>query len=385
MKIGVLTFCSTEDNYGQVLQCYALQFYLNSMGHETYLIKYDASRNGKDLLWLLSLPHKILRKVLSIVLNKKDDKIWQEFKEFEKLASEENRKHPRCFSKFKEQYIKALPLIYNKKELYHTPPAFDIYIVGSDQVWGGIDPVYFLDWVSKGKKCIAYAPSFGGFQLSKTSKVQDAINLLKSLKCSLLYIGTISQWFDFKLICEALDKKEDVQLVLDPTFLLSKDDYRLLYKSTQTKPVNDYIFLYLLGNKIDFDVKDVFEWAARYNLEVKYVSSQGRVDSFKKEYPTIEDWIQLIENAKYVITNSFHGMAFSIIMNAPFIVIPLAGSFVRMNGRIYDILSMLKLKSRIYKDNLDILLSEIDFSPVNALLSDKREEIALNFKDWLKN
>lgn len=114
MKIGVLTFCSTEDNYGQVLQCYALQFYLNSMGHETYLIKYDASRNGKDLLWLLSLPHKILRKVLSIVLNKKDDKIWQEFKEFEKLASEENRKHPRCFSKFKEQYIKALPLIYNK-------------------------------------------------------------------------------------------------------------------------------------------------------------------------------------------------------------------------------------------------------------------------------
>ena len=97
-------------------------------------------------------------------------------------------------------------------------------------------------------------------------------------------------------------------------------------------------------------------------MEVKYVSSQGRVDSFKKEYPTIEDWIQLIENAKYVITNSFHGMAFSIIMNAPFIVIPLAGSFVRMNGRIYDILSMLKLKSRIYKDNLDILLSEIDFS-----------------------
>ena len=69
-------------------------------------------------------------------------------------------------------------------------------------------------------------------------------------------------------------------------------------------------------------------------MEVKYVSSQGRVDSFKKEYPTIEDWIQLIENAKYVITNSFHGMAFSIIMNAPFIVIPLAGSFVRMNGRI---------------------------------------------------
>lgn len=185
-------------------------------------------------------------------------------------------------------------------------------------------------------------------------------------------------------ICKLLGRG-DVQLVLDPTFLLSKDDYRLLYKSTRTKPVNDYIFLYLLGNKIDFDVKDVFEWAARYNLEVKYVSSQGRVDSFKKEYPTIEDWIQLIENAKYVITNSFHGMVFSIIMNTPFIVVPLAGSFVRMNERIYDILSLLKLKSRIYKDNLDILLSEIDFSSVNTLLNDKREEIALNFKDWFKN
>lgn len=78
-------------------------------------------------------------------------------------------------------------------------------------------------------------------------------------------------------------------------------------------------------------------------------------------------------------------MVFSIIMNTPFIVVPLAGSFVRMNERIYDILSLLKLKSRIYKDNLDILLSEIDFSSVNTLLNDKREEIALNFKDWFKN
>lgn len=85
MKIGVLTFCSTEDNYGQVLQCYALQFYLNSMGHETYLIKYDASRNGKDLLWLLSLPHKILRKVLSIVLNKKDDKFGKNLRNLKNL------------------------------------------------------------------------------------------------------------------------------------------------------------------------------------------------------------------------------------------------------------------------------------------------------------
>lgn len=377
MKIGVLTFCSTEDNYGQVLQCYALQSYLNSMGHETYLIKYDASRNGKDLLWFLSLPNKILRRALSIVLNKKNYKIWQEFKEFEKLASEENRKHPRCFSKFKGQYIKSLPLTYNKKELYHTPPDFDIYIVGSDQVWGGTDPVYFLHWVSKGKKCIAYAPSFGGFQLSKTNS-----KILK-FYLSKFDIVTVREKSGVD-ICKLLGR-EDVQLVLDPTFLLSKDDYRLLYKSTQTKPVNDYIFLYLLGNKIDFDIKDVFEWAAKYNLEVKYVSSQGRVDSFKKEYPTIEDWIQLIENAKYVITNSFHGMAFSIIMNTPFIVIPLAGSFVRMNGRIYDILSMLKLKSRVYKDNLDILLSEIDFSSVNTLLSDKREEIALSFKDWFGN
>lgn len=55
MKIGVLTFCSTEDNYGQVLQCYALQFYLNSMGHETYLIKYDASVPDNGIFAFINL------------------------------------------------------------------------------------------------------------------------------------------------------------------------------------------------------------------------------------------------------------------------------------------------------------------------------------------
>lgn len=125
--------------------------------------------------------------------------------------------------------------------------------------------------------------------------------------------------------------RSDASLVPDPTLLLSVHDYSSI--AAPCLYSQDYLLLYLLGNEIDFDVAEVYAWARSRHIEVKYVASQGRQDAYDKIYPNVDEWLSLIRNARYVVTNSFHGMVFSIIFNKPFVVIPLAGSFTRMNDR----------------------------------------------------
>ncbi|MDO5385375.1 MAG: polysaccharide pyruvyl transferase family protein, partial [Rikenellaceae bacterium] len=102
-----------------------------------------------------------------------------------------------------------------------------------------------------------------------------------------------------------------------------------------------------------------------------------------KIYPNVDEWLSLIRNARYVVTNSFHGMVFSIIFNKPFVVIPLAGSFTRMNDRIFDTLSAVHLTERIYKNSLDILLDPLDIRAINDYLKQTGNDISLKFDYWL--
>ena len=84
------------------------------------------------------------------------------------------------------------------------------------------------------------------------------------------------------------------------------------------------------------------------------MASQGRLDSYEKIYPNVDEWLGLIQGAKYVVTNSFHGTVFSVIMNRKFLTILLCGAFTRMNGRFIDLLSRLGLENRIYSRNMDV-------------------------------
>ena len=128
---------------------------------------------------------------------------------------------------------------------------------------------------------------------------------------------------------------------------------------------------------------EVYAWARSRHIEVKYVASQGRQDAYDKIYPNVDEWLSLIRNARYVVTNSFHGMVFSIIFNKPFVVIPLARSFTRMNDRIFDTLSAVHLTERIYKNSLDILLDPLDIRAINDYLKQTGNDISLKFDYWL--
>ena len=171
MKIGIVTFWNSEDNYGQILQCYALQRFLRDKGHDAFLIRYAPGRKI-NLKWVLSLPCRIVRKISLRLFRRKEFRFSQRFKEMNRIVRQENAAHPRHFSTFKERFIAVTSRVYDQYDIFTDPPGADAYIAGSDQVWGSVDPVYYLMFVPEGCKKIAYAPSFGGMKLAGSLRVR---------------------------------------------------------------------------------------------------------------------------------------------------------------------------------------------------------------------
>jgi hypothetical protein len=124
----------------------------------------------------------------------------------------------------------------------------------------------------------------------------------------------------------------------------------------------------MLGHKIDFSIESVYNWAEMKQLEVVYVTGNSRHDKYKKFYATIEEWLYLIDNAEYVITNSFHGCLFSVLFHKPFFSVLLTGKhLVEMNTCIkslYELFNgLLKLNS-----NFDSLDDKIDWERIDEKL-----------------
>ena len=360
--IGVVTFWTSKDNYGQVLQCFALTIFLTKLGYSPKLIKCDLSEKTnllhkiKTFLLLCMSPFKMYE----VILNKK----------LRKKTTLTNASHPRKFDEFRSRYIPSTDIIH-VRDISHKLPFFDAFVTGSDQVWGSLRPHYFLDFVPKGCKKIAYAVSMGGYKpLGK-----DLLDL-KDLTSSFDYVSLREKqacdFFEHNKICKA-------ECVPDPTFLLTRDDYKELYNGK--KNGKGYIFLYLLGNKSQFDLNQVYQYAKKNKLEVVYVASQGREDHYAKEYSTIEEWLALIENAEMVLTNSFHGTAFSIIYRKKFATMLLTGPFAKMNDRIVDMLKKYGLENRIFVGPIEEYEENVDYSLFEKI---QKEEI-IRVKDMFLN
>ena len=132
-------------------------------------------------------------------------------------------------------------------------------------------------------------------------------------------------------------------------------------------------------NNIDFNIEEVYTFAKENSLKVVYVASQGRSDNYLKEYPTVERWLSLMNGAKYVITNSFHGTVFSILFKRNFMVIPLSGKDSRMNTRIENLLSNYDLMDRIYKGDLNEMFHPVSFLKYESKIINERENVVLSF------
>ena len=174
-KIGIVTFWDSQDNYGQLLQCFASIQFLKSLGYDSKLLKVVTHINTSlfhkliTLLFLLLSPKKLHEVILNKKLGKKS-----------KVA---NTSFPRNFDNFRNKYIPSTDVIHIS-EISKKIPYFDALVTGSDQVWNSLSPYYFLQFANKGTKKIAYAASMGGFM-----PLGQDLKVLKDLTKDYVYVS----------------------------------------------------------------------------------------------------------------------------------------------------------------------------------------------------
>lgn len=355
MKIGILTFWYTDDNYGQVLQLYALQKYLKETGHSPFIIRYD---NRLDSSSKVSKRELSLKRIVHFMLRIPSRK-WMEWK-LNRTKHETIRGNKlREFDRFRQEHISFSDSLYSSlAELQSNPPQADIYICGSDVIWKETiaQMAYFLDFGSEIKR-VAYAPSFG------TSSISDSYGNLIQTRLQKFDLITTRERSGVD-ICESIGLKAG--WVADPAFLLSAS----CYKKLAVYPVSGqaYAMVYLLGHKMELSLGQLFSYLKDKGLEIYYVAAQSQNDKYAKQYATFESWLGAIEKASCVVTNSFHCCVMAIIMKKKFMYIPLSGSSQTLNERLYSLFDLLKLRQRVYAGSFSIVEEDIEWAFVDKAL-----------------
>lgn len=353
MKIGIITLWQSSDNYGQQLQCWALQQELIKLGHEPYLIRYDIEHKfGKNKPSIMKKILKLLLvyPIVPFLMRKIKERKEQKLGAYNALRNVE-----RNFANFRKDNVIMSNLVYTSlQNLKEIPPRADAYIVGSDQVWAFLldnleNRAMFLDFGEKTTRRIAYAPSF-----SMPSYPDRLKSLLKNNLERFDFLSVREQ--TGVKICNELGFQS--QTVLDPTLLLEKDSYETISSS---ESLGDYIYLYYLNIKDAEEVQwcRLKQFAKKTKLKIiatpasGYIQGRELFDNVEYRYATIPQWINLINGARLVVTTSFHGVVFCILHHTPFVYFPLKGKFSRGNNRVLDLLKELGLEDRCISGSVD--------------------------------
>lgn len=358
MKIGILTFHNAY-NYGAVLQAYALQEVLIGLGNEVEIIDYRNSKIDRfHNYW--SLKCNSFVKVLYRLL----------------FSYAPLKKKERYFHDFLTNYLHLSNVRYDQN---CTPSGYDLYIIGSDQVWnplitGGIDPYYWGAFFKDGKT-ISYAASSS-----------DMNNLLpeelEKIKCYLLNFSSIS--VRENRLKDFLYSKFLVlsQVVLDPTLLAGGNCFE---KICVDRIIHEpYILVYQVGVS-NSNLWRVVQFVAKH-YHAKIVMIGGVHSFFQKKYkgfnfidPDIPSFLSLFKYAECVVPISFHGVAFSLLFEKDFYY--LKGYNME---RIYSILNPLNLQDRIVNSIDTLFFERINYQKINLLLDTMRDKSLSFLHDQMK-
>lgn len=358
MKIKTIT-CHRVYNYGASLQAYALQHYLEKLGHDVEIIDYWPEQfHRRYNLWYIPRNSKyrkivdklpFLRYPLGLLKNKGKLKTW-------------GRKN--AFIEFENKYLHITSTRYlTSDELKSDPPNADIYITGSDQVWNtdmenGRYPAYYLDFGRKEIKRVSYAASFGIPVVNDEYK-DFVTNELKKIDQI-----SVREKSGLKIL-DSLGIRGGVSVV-DPVFLLSNNEWNKLsnYAADYGLQRNGYILVYdFLHN--DTRIYDIASKLSKYKkLPIVSINDYSWIKYADKNIncagPT--EFLKLIQNASSVVCNSFHATAFSVLFSKEFYVYPLIGQ--RNSSRMKDFLFDIGLSDRCEKNEI----SEIDYSSAKNML-----------------
>lgn len=357
MKIAILTQ-PLQNNYGGLLQAFALQKYLKEQGNEVMTV---------DFAWNHNLRYFGIKSILVNILRKYI--LRRNIRSIIPITNEERRRIGQNTDRFTAEHIRTTQKIYSVDEISHIKKyQFDAYIIGSDQVWRpAYSPgmsAFFLSFLNKSDdaKRIAYAASFGVDNCNEFS--QEA---LKKYSVLLKQFDAVAVREDSAVdLCK---QHFDVaaEHVLDPTFLLDKETYSQLVEQDKCPASNGNMMVYVLDQSLD--KKEVIQAVANERSLIPY----SIMPDEKGVYPPVTQWLRGFMDAEYVVTDSFHGVAFSVIFNKPFIAI---GNYDRGLARFTSVLKMFGLQERlIFSINeltSQLINQPIDYSKVNRLKIDKQ-------------
>lgn len=326
MKIGVISsyaYIKTVNNYGALLQYFALQQYLQRRGHEAFWIK-------------SLLPHSKLRVVLRHVKNYRSLRLlWHYYQ---------------ChggFMRFVDRHLRTTPREYvGNAALLKDGPAADWYITGSDQVWGGNLKENYLRFVPDSSRKIAYAASFGRDRLVDDIRKEITPWVREFRAVSVREASGVD-------ICEEMGVK--ARHLLDPTLLISSADYPA-QEPADKKP---RLFCYFINvsSAQYLRIEELKALTARRGLDLKISACPYSEVHFERThlvFPSPEEWLGYYKTAEMIVTNTFHGTVFAIIYHRPFVTILQSGWSSQQNTRFLSLFKSLGLTDRIAAPGDDI-------------------------------
>lgn len=377
IKIGIITILKVN-NYGAELQAYAMQAYLRKAGYDAEIIDYLFYKNkghkatkGSRPIFHFPLSAKIKERLYPLIMSIKG------------ICNKEADKARKAnFAKFHEDNTAMSPTYHSVKELYAAKLPYDIYMTGSDQVWNpgiysSIAP-YFLTFAPKGKKRIAYAASFGVAKIPEYAKdyyrqrldkydaigvrEKNAVDIVRQLS------STRAEW------------------VLDPTLLLGKEEWMKVAKPTNEDISGKYILIYeLTPCQYIRRLADHLHQATGWQI-VRICKGANREDKELKIINVTDagpaEFLYLFANASAVVTNSFHGTAFSINFQRDFYTVTPARK--QNNSRQKSILELFGLTDRLLPEDAQMPQTDklhIDYAPVREILQRERGKSAKFLND----
>ena len=364
MKIGVITL-PLHNNFGGILQAYALQFVLNNLGHDAMLI--DKSKYVSLGPWYKKFPI-YTKRALQKYLMRKDIVV---------RADVEHNWVPKIIAKHTDKFIdKYIKRIFTKDFSNVKKEDFDALIVGSDQIWrpkyffSAIENAYLVFAKEWNIKRIAYAASFGTEEWEYTEEqTRNCSTLLKKFNAVSVRESSATK------LCKEIFGVEALH-VLDPTMLLEKDEYINLFKETETAKSDSNLFCDILDSGTEKD--DIINTiATEKRVKPFYVNSKYEdlvAPLEERIQQPVEKWLRAFYDAEFVITDSFHACVFSIIFNKPFIIY---GNKERGMARFESLLKIFELEERMVstkKEAIEAINRPIDWEKVNSIHSQWKEK-----------
>lgn len=362
MKVGILTL-PLWNNYGGILQAYALTLTLNRLGHEVIFLDVKRNKLKKSHAFIQNLRRWLKNKVLS-----KAGPYYPNQTELELISSKTRN--------FVEKKIQPSSGWMQLSELPEFSRGLDAIIVGSDQVWRpeycpSIE-FYFLGFAPKSIRKISYAASLG----TDDWRFSDQNTLIA--KNLLQKFNTVS--VREKSAVDLIRDNMEVSAVqcCDPTLLLDTTDYLNIADISNMPSGGAGLFCYILDPE-ESRMQGLENIGASLGYPIFYNMPKTFNKYFAKDpesyvFPKVESWIECFQKSDFVVTDSFHGCVFSIIFNKPFIAI---ANIDRGYTRFESLLEIYNLKDRLFKSISDIdpniLKKEIKWDSVNITKAQQKQ------------